>query len=297
MNFKQKLSVFLIATSLSTGALTAGNGSTPKGKPFVAINGQIVEVNGAISNLQDQIDEIVVNVDTIEERVTANEDAVLLLQGINADLQLLIDNNISNIDDINTTVATLESDLLALQGDVENNADAITTYETLIASLQSAILDIENGLIALDADLQPQIDHNTALIAAIEVEVDMLNAVLEQKQDIVDGVCPSGEQAISQVLADGSVVCTDINSSSESNQLYTYKLYQTVPIPAHTSVHVELVCTDSTHKAVNLGWNAGIAINKYYQSLAGPYGRVAAYNTGNYSQSFNYELTCAYVAP
>lgn len=298
MKFSQKTCTLAIATSLSMSALAAGNAQNTKTSPFVAIEDQIYEIKGEISSLQDQIDSIVADVDTIEQRLTADEDAIAILQTSNVSLQILVDNNISSIDDINTAIASLEADLLTLQEHVETNAEAIAAHEALITSLQGSILDIQNGLLALDADLQAQIDHNGTLIAVIESEIGIINSVLEQKQNIIDGVCPSGEQAISEVLADGSVTCTNVNDGGESGKLYTYNVYKNDTIPSHTSVHTQIACSDiATHKAVGLGWNAGIAINKYSQNLAGPYGRVVAYNTGTYTQSISYTLTCAYVAP
>ena len=53
-------------------AQAAGNGSTPNGKPFIAINDQIIEVKGAISSIEDQLAELVAQASSLEDRVAAN---------------------------------------------------------------------------------------------------------------------------------------------------------------------------------------------------------------------------------
>jgi len=47
-----------------------------KGKPFIEIQGQFVEITEEITDVQTHIDGLVARVETIEERVTANEDVV-----------------------------------------------------------------------------------------------------------------------------------------------------------------------------------------------------------------------------
>lgn len=69
------MTVGLCAT-LSTTALAAGNGGSPNGKPFIAIDNQIIEVNAGLIDLQSQIDTLIGVVGTIEERIAASEMAI-----------------------------------------------------------------------------------------------------------------------------------------------------------------------------------------------------------------------------
>jgi len=59
------IAVSLALISTTFAASTTNKGSTPKGKPFVEIQGAIIEVEGEIATLQDQVDSLVGRVDTI----------------------------------------------------------------------------------------------------------------------------------------------------------------------------------------------------------------------------------------
>lgn len=289
MKFTKKITILAIAISLSAGALAAANGSSPNGKPFVAIEDQVYEIKGEVSSLQDQIDSIVADVDTIEQRLTANEDAITALQVSNTSLQVLVDNNISSTEDINTTISILESELLELQGNMDANADAIAAQEALIASLQSAILEVENGLISLDADLQSQIDHNNLLISTLETEVDQINMTLEEKQNIINGVCPSGS-AIYQITEDGNVACEAVGGNSSISRV-TVQAYQ--PVPANSS-YGALVDCPTGYTQTGGGYVAHYAPNVFFTRTA-PNGNgwwVIARNQNSFDTYYFVMLTC-----
>ena len=80
---------------LSTAAYAKGEGKgkTPRGKPFIELQGQILEIEGEISTLKDQVDSITVKVETIEEKVAANTAAIIALEAENAALQARVDAN------------------------------------------------------------------------------------------------------------------------------------------------------------------------------------------------------------
>lgn len=85
--------VFVIASLSSAFVVAAagGNGGSPKGQSFVAIGDHIVQVESAISSLEDQIAMLIGRVDSIEARVGANEVAIALSESSNASLQVLIE--------------------------------------------------------------------------------------------------------------------------------------------------------------------------------------------------------------
>jgi hypothetical protein len=73
-------SISLLTIVTSGNVHAAGAGSNPNAKPFIALQGQIIEVQGKLSSMQDQIDAIVARVDDIEGRVSADEAAIVSLQ-------------------------------------------------------------------------------------------------------------------------------------------------------------------------------------------------------------------------
>lgn len=215
----KRIFLFLLCAVLSvtTWVPSVQAGSTPKGKPFVAINDQIVEVKGAISSIQDQIDSLVSRVDTVEERVGANEQAIVNLNNQNAALQALVDNSLTSIADIQAEISLLQNDnanlsdeLSALPADstaqIQSLQNQIDANNSEIASMQSSLLMVQDGAISLESSLQGQIDNNQKLIGALQDQVGLINETLATKQSLINGTCPDGS-AVQQILADGSVIC------------------------------------------------------------------------------------------
>jgi len=158
-----------VCAALSTTALAGGNGGSPNGKPFVVINEQIVEVTGAISSLQDQVELLIGRVDSTEQRISASETAAYDLHTNNAAMQALIDANTLSIDGINLVIADLQADIADLQADVAANIGDIADLqaqiladESLIASLQTAMNLVESGLVNLGDNLQGWIHISSA---------------------------------------------------------------------------------------------------------------------------------------
>lgn len=228
---------FYIISAIVVSALIvtpAFSGSNPKGKPFIAINDQIVEVEGAVSSLQDQIDLLVARVDTVEDRVTACEDAMLTLEDQNSVLEALVQQNLSDIAAIEAEIVLLQqanTDLLELiaanSGDIETLKADVDANEAMITTLQSALGMVQNDLISLETSLQNQIENNEALITALQSEVDQINTDLQLKQDLVNGTCPDGS-AIQQILPDGSVICEGVGGTS--GQLHSVHSYKYSPL-------------------------------------------------------------------
>ena len=116
-----------ISAALSSTAFAASStnkGSNPNGKPFVEIQGQIVEVEGEIATLQDQVDSLVGRVATVEDRAIANAAAIITLEATSADLQLQIDANADDIMTLQGQVSTLEAANTDLQIQINALGDA-----------------------------------------------------------------------------------------------------------------------------------------------------------------------------
>lgn len=226
--------VLCAVTSMTIGVTSGQAGSNPKGKPFVAINNQIVEVKGSISSLQEQMDILVGRVDTVEERVTANEQAILDLNEQNMAIQVLLDNSLTNVGDINAEIALLQNDTANLNGQIAALAENDPAFDALqseinanasmITTLEGSILMVQDGVISLETSLQEQIDGNSTLIAQLQAETAQIQANLELKQNLINGICPDGT-AVIEVMADGSIICAGAGSgiSGQLESVYSYK--------------------------------------------------------------------------
>lgn len=119
-----------VLTSFSAYGKGEGKGSSPNGKPFIAIQEQIGEVQGSVASLQDQINSLVGRVDTMEDRVTADEEAILLLQTRNAELQ--------------DQLSALDEDNASIQAQITNNSNLIQVLEAEIERLEASLARKQN---------------------------------------------------------------------------------------------------------------------------------------------------------
>lgn len=221
-----------IAATFSTSAFSANS----QGKPFIAINEQIVEVQGAVSTLEDQVAELIGKVDSIEERLSANEKAIVDLMDKNDALESLIAGAYTSISDI-------EGEISVLSGAMDTNAG-------LISSLQSAIISIQNGQIDLEESLQGQIDKNLELIGMLEGNIDAINNFLETDQHITEGTCPDGEYVIGHT--ENSVSCAPVNGGGNSS----ISGYLTFARSASWGRNAQAYCYQQSDIATGGGFNA-----------------------------------------
>lgn len=259
--------------------------STPKGKPFVYLNNQTAELRNSVSSIQEQIDSLVQNVSSLEERVGALDTVVGNLQTQNLNLASEMASYGMSIDSMRAQISGLESENDWLRSQIEaashNRTDQLQAQldqnASKIASLQAAVNNI--GV------LQSQIDDNTTLIQSLKDEIVKINGYLALKQDIVNGFCPSGS-AISQILEDGSVVCT-AEGAGATGVSYS-RSYNMVDIPALQYRSLSVSCPAGT-VATGGGYNGyEVTVKNSIPSESGSSWDLYFQNTSRYVSTIGY---------
>lgn len=207
------LTLSIIATpTFAKGNEKTNGGTTPQGKPFVYIGEQIEVIEAVQLSLQEQIDDLVGDVSSIEEHLDATEDAIEALQAKDAALQALIDANAGNITDLQGEITRLQDELDKLRTDMTTGDDIlqskIDTNLALIGVLQLAVAEfntlqgqidalkaentsLRQSMEAGDLSLQSQIDSNDTLIANLQSQIDsigLLESQIEANKALISGL-------------------------------------------------------------------------------------------------------------
>lgn len=302
------LVVILSSTICTTAVHAAGKGGKRHGKRFVAIKNTLVEVQGAITSLQNQIDLLVARVDTVEERVGANEDAIATLQSQNAALDALVQQNLTDAASVEAEIGMLQNANAELQAQIDAYSGDITTLQgqladnkAMIATLQQAILMVQTDLVSLESSLQKQIEKNLNLINMLQDEIDIINANLALKQNLVNGTCPNGETMV-EILADGSVVCDAVGGAT-TGQLHSVQTFRSVSVPSNAAPTLNAYCPPG-YIATSAGILNGLNFEIIAMSTAVDtakqdqhYGFVTAKNTHYATSNLQVSATCIQLAP
>lgn len=288
--------IVAIAVILSGNLYAGGKGATPNGKPYLEINGYIHEIEGEISTIQDQIDSIVAKVDTIEERVGADESAIADLQATNAVLQAQIDANATDVATLEESISTLESENSDLQSQVDKLGDDNGTLQAQIDANTTLITTYKQSLDTLQGDLLAHIDNNNSLIAALQAEIEQINAALELKQNIVSGTCPAG-YSIREILEDGSVICEADDFSA--TVLSRNRSNNSVTVMPNSINEIWASCP--TGHITSGGGFYAYGLNVYASLPTKHSGtfvwKAVAYNPNSYSIDLNVYAICIQLAP
>ena len=302
------LIVILSSTIGITAVHAAGKGGKRHGKRFVAIKNTLVEVQGAITSLQDQVDLLVARVDTVEQRVDANEDAITTLQSQNAALEALVQQNLTDsasiqaeIDALSRANTELQAQIDAFSVDIASLQQQLAENEALIATLQLAIAKSQTDLISLESSLQAQIEKNLNLITVLQDEIDIINANLALKQNLVNGTCPNGE-AMVEILPDGSIVCDAVGGAT-TGQLHSVQTFRDLSVPSNAVRTLNAYCP-SGYIATSAGILNGLNFEIIAMStgvdatnLGQHYAFVTAKNTFYSSNNLQVSATCIQLAP
>lgn len=278
-------SLLALIAAPALAASATGKGSNPNGKPFVTIAGQILEVEGKVSTLQDQVDSLVRKVETIEDRILANEEAIDSLIAQNEALEAQLNANGDDIDAIKAKIAALEAANATLQAKINANSGNIADLQAQLATNNGLIAAMQQSISALGSSLQAQINHNNSLIDYLFSEVNRINSVLSRKQDIMRGVCPTG-QTLRYIYPDGSIACEA--ASSGINGVYANYIYNYQQAYPYSSFGGYVSCPSGM--TLTGGGYDNYGMNTY---SAYPYG--GSFNTYGYNPNpyYNYNVNFA----
>lgn len=230
------ITILFLCSFLIGPAYGGGTGSTPKGKPFVEIQGQFVEVQGQIGSLEEQMDALVGQVESLELRVTANETAISGLEAANVIIIQQIGELVSASATNSTDVANALTQIGDLQTQIDDlrlapdvNAQAIADLKDQVTTLQNLISSNTEGLLTLQSDLE----NNYVLISAFQEQIDLINEELATKQDVLTGQCPDGT-----VLVDfdglGNIECESLNATAGIQKNTITQLFTASGVQLHT---------------------------------------------------------------
>ena len=104
---------------------------------------------------------------------------------------------------------TLQSQIDILVGQVDSMEGRLDALESAVSGLQSN----DRRLLRLISQNADDIQDNSDLIAAMQVEIDALEVTIALKQDILNGTCPTGQAVIAANA--GSLVCGEVGTSGD----------------------------------------------------------------------------------
>ncbi|MCK4742378.1 MAG: hypothetical protein KAT25_01015 [Sulfuriflexus sp.] len=244
MKFIKQFGIVIVTSLLTTSVIAAGG--QPKGKPFVALQNDIVEVQSTISTLQEQVESLVTHVNDIEDRIGANETAITTLQLENNELQIQIDASGEDIETLQSQIDTLEEDnanlaaLVANGGSSDDLQAQIDANAELISSLEQSIATIST------------FQNNATLIEILQEQVAHIQSVLDEQAALADGQCPHGELLIGYNAPTQTTLCQPITGSPSE---VGYLQYHTISLLPGRTANAGLNCSEGNGIPSNLGWN------------------------------------------
>ena len=207
--------------SAQSGKTTTNQGSTPNGKPFQQIQGQILTIDQQLADMQQQINDL-------NGRITQ----------VQQDLQ-------SQINGLNLTLAGVQAQIASVQDVTASFQAHLAADDSLIQAVEAAEASLQAQLAAAQAQLatlQSQTSSNTSAIYVVQGQVDniqgQLNAYASQIQslqqqdtwmttflnNLANGTCSYGS-AISDIGSQGQIQCVHTAGS-----LTTMTVYNSLPL-------------------------------------------------------------------
>lgn len=233
------------STPVALGQSNTNNGNTPQGRPFQYIQGQIsilqqqvaavqTQVNGIEQRLQQQINDILSRIATIEGRVGSLQDRVQSVEEATALLQNRIGANEQSILALRDAVSALESQLDVLQGQVAQNSDDIAILDAHIGSVRDLIHAHELRISSLE---------------------DESVRILDFLATMVNSSCVAGT-AVRAVSSNGMLLCTSVGGGGgASGTLRTARHTVLFGVPAGVGTFMEVSCANSADVLASGGYS------------------------------------------
>ena len=262
-----------------------GNNLFLRGRSFIELKNRIEALESMVITIQDQIDSLVDKVDSMNGRVTANEEAIILLQDQNMVLNSELQNSSETIESLQAQIDNLELINAGLQVLVEGGDSLLQSQidenNTMISELKLSITNLD--------DLQNQISSNLILIDAMQQEIIAINGMLVMKQDIINGTCPAN-YSIREIRDDGSVGCEydDAGGAGGAIQYREYLGYRY--LGANTSAEYFMTCPAGWVAINSSHWGWNFYLHGSY--VAGLYAHVRVANQNPYYTFFIQRATC-----
>lgn len=185
----------------------------PKGKPFVELNDQIVEVQGILRTMEERFTELLGRIEVIESAVDRTSAMIITLESENALLASVVNDLAIGLEEVSDIQSIIQSHIDALQLEIDLNGDALGSVGQEIKSLNEVIALLESSTAESVDLLLERINENDILIGILSQRQDELDQQLALKQELETGTCGEGE-ALVGFDSDGSLVCESFLSGT-----------------------------------------------------------------------------------
>lgn len=221
-NLSHWLKLLLVGVFVCTSTLYA----MPKGKPFVELEGQIVEVKNSVASIETQVNELLVSANILEGRVTNLETNMVT---INSAIQVVKDENAIILEQMSSVLieATMNNNeiqvaftkITELTAQIQALANSSGTNNEIILELQAQI-NIQQSYISANSEgyqeLLDKIENNYMLIEGLHERAVLVENAISLKQSVINAECSEG-QALTKINPDGSYECSLHTQGVESS--------------------------------------------------------------------------------
>ena len=271
-----KFSLFVCLSALTLSLVWSGAYGLPKGRPFIELNDQIVEVRGILRTMEERFTGLLGRIEVIEHSVDRNSAAILALETESTILREVVENLTFGLETISDAQNTISLRIDALEAEIELNGDVLGILEQEIVSLNEVITLLDSDLEESTGLLSERISENQLLIGILSQRQDELSEQLALKQNLTEGRCPGGE-ALVGLEEDGSLLCQSFLDGSLLKTISKTGVYKVVQGGRYTFDMGRLGCNNLI--------GGGVEVPRQVQSV-----RKSGFNPNQFG-TFGYQAT------